>query len=100
MLAIAQQVLQHRDLWLIGNAGEDRIIAAERNVLDRPIFSLTVDWIDRRCEIATCDPPAFLSLNAESRDHDPHQTQSCPSLEANLFLDRVDPTEQIRSPDR
>ena len=99
MLAIAQQVLEDRDLRLVGNAGEDCIIAAERNVLDRPIFGLAVDGIDRRYEITACDPPALLTLNAESRHHDPHQPQPRPSLEASVFLDCVDPTQQVRSPD-
>src|SRR5262249_46016450 len=80
MLAITEQVIEDRDLRLVGNAGEDRIVAVERNVLDRPIFGLAVDGIDRRYEIGACDPSAFLTLNAESRNHDSHQTAPCPSL--------------------
>src|SRR6516225_4926469 len=99
MLAITEQVIEDRDLRLVGNAGEDRIVAVERNVLDRRIFSLTVDRIDCRYEIGACDPPALLTLNAESRHHDSHQTAPCPSLEAGLLLDHVDPTQQVRSSD-
>ena len=74
-LAVAQQVLQHRDLWLVGNAGEDCVIAAERNVLDRPIFGLTVDGIDRRCEIAASNSPASPdSASSTSRGAFPSQT--------------------------
>src|SRR5262249_58936153 len=73
MLAIAEEVTEDRDLRLVGNAGEHRVVAVERNVLDRPIFGLAVDGIDCRYEIGARDPPAFLTLNAESRHHDSHQ---------------------------
>src|SRR5215510_12586957 len=99
MLAIAEEVSEDRDLRLVGNAGEDRIVTAERNVLDRPIFGLAVDGIDCRYEIGACDPPAFLTLNAEPRNHDAHQTVPCPSLEPSLLLDHVNPTQQVRSSD-
>src|SRR5215472_5986512 len=99
MLAITEQVIEDRDLRLVGNAGEDRIVAVERNVLDRPITGLAVDGIDCRYEIGACDPPAFLTLNAESRHHDSHQTVPCPSLKTSLLLDHLDPTQQVRSSD-
>src|SRR5215467_15077653 len=97
MLAIAEEVSEDRDLRLVGNAGEDRVVAVERNVLNRPIFGLAIDGVDCRYEIGACDPPAFLTLNAESRHHDSHQTAPCPSLEAGVLLDHVDTAQQVRS---
>src|SRR5262249_14521004 len=99
VLAIAEEVIEDRDLGLVGNAGEHRVVAAEREVLDGPIFGLAVDGIDCRYEIGACDLPAFLTLNAESRHHDSHQTAPWPSLEASLLLDHVDAAQQVRSSD-
>src|SRR5215510_9483575 len=96
---MAEEVIEDRDLRLVGDAGEDRIVAAERNVLDRPVSGLAVDGVDCRYEIGACDPPAFLTLNAESRHHDSHQTTPRPSLETSLLLDHVDPPQQVRPSD-
>ena len=36
VLAVAEQVLEHLDLRLVGNAGQHGVVAAERNVFDAP----------------------------------------------------------------
>src|SRR5262245_159780 len=70
---MAEQVINYLNFRLVRNAGEYCVVASERNILNSPIFGFAVNRIDRRNEIGARDPPAFMTLDAESRDHNPHQ---------------------------
>ena len=73
MLAIVEAVGENVDLGLVRDAGQDRVIIRERNVHDRPVARLLVDRIDSRDKVGARDPAALVTLNSETRDHDPHR---------------------------
>ena len=84
VLAVRQEIGQHPNFGLVGNAHEGRVVAGHRHVLDGAVLRFFVDRIHRRDVVGSGEFPTFMALDSETDDEGFHQSLRALELAANL----------------